>query len=124
MKKAVLACLLATGAVSAFAEWMNVLKTDDINFFIDLQTIRNDGDLRKVWELQDFKQPKKGGEMSARVRSEYDCKNELWRYGSYSRHSQSMAGGETLGTFDPTHPWGAIPPNSASEIVLKIVCAK
>lgn len=124
MKEIILACLLATSAASAFAEWTKVGESDEINFYIDFSTIRKDGGWRKVWVIHDLKQRYKGGEMSARYRSEYDCKDERTRFVSFSSHSESMAGGETLYSDSSTDPWRAIPPNTTSEKILKIVCAK
>ena len=114
--------LLVTG--SAWAEWVKVSK-GDMATYIDQDTIRQDGNLRKVWELRDFKQRDKDGSMSVRTRSEYDCKGERYRFLSASEHSEPMAGGVTLRRSQYNDDeWQHVPPGSVGDIVMKIVCAK
>ena len=125
IKKAVLlALMLVTG--SAWAEWVNVGGSNMFNSYIDPATIRKDGNLRKVWSIQDLKQRYKNGEMSRRAKEEYDCQGERSRLLSLSFHSEPMAGGTTLSSnnFENPDHWTQIPPDSAGEIILKIVCAK
>ena len=115
--------LLVTG--SAWAEWVRVGSVDGAVFYIDPASIRKDGNLVKVWKIQDLKQRDKAGELSRRNRSEYDCKEERHRFLSLSTHSGPLASGTTLYTNDfPGKPdtWKQIPPGSVVETVLKIVC--
>lgn len=123
MKKLLIAMvLLATG--SAWAEWVKVGETDDANIYIDPASIRKDGNLRRVWQIQDLKQrDKEGGEMSRRVRKEYDCKQERHRNLSFSTHSEPMAGGKTLVSGGEETKWRDTPPDSAAEAIQKLVCA-
>lgn len=126
MKQIILACLLATSGASAFAEWTYVTESSDGTiFYIDFQSIRNDGNLRKVWIIQDIKQRDKDGEMSSRLRFEFNCKEERNRILAISTHTGRMAGGKTLftGGADPMG-WNEIPPNTPFMRILKIVCAK
>lgn len=118
------ALLIVTGSVSA--EWVEVASTDSTTFYIDPATIRKDGNMRKVWVMQDFKQRQKGGEMSTRARVEYDCKGERYRLLSLSVHPEPMTGGETIASYgeDPRGVWQEIPPGTGGEALLKIVCAK
>ncbi len=117
-----IALLFVSG--SASAQWVKVDWTNDMSVYIDPTTIRKDGNLRKVWQLQDLKERDKDGELSRRFRSEYDCKNERRRLLSFSTHSEPMANGMSLyqSTADSTQ-WNDIPPRSVAETVLKIVCA-
>ena len=123
MKKLLIAMvLLATG--SAWAEWVKVGENKDANFYIDPASIRKDGNLRRVWEIQDLKQrDKEGGVMSRRMRYEYDCKQERDRYLSFSTHSEPMAGGTTLVSGGEETKWSDTPPDSAAEAIQKLVCA-
>lgn len=117
-----LALLLATS--SAWAGWVLVAQNDDIDFYIDPKTIRKDGNFVRVWEIQDLKQRAKDGELSRRMRLEYDCKQERQRALSYSTHSEPMARGKTILSFTPPSEWVEIPPNTSVEFSLKIVCAR
>ena len=125
MKTLLLALLLVTG--SAEAEWVQVGEGASHYKYIDPETIRRDGNFRKVWEINDYKQRQKTGNLSNQMRSEYDCKQERYRFLSFSLHSGPMLGGTTLYWADYTRPpddWREIPPGSLSDIVLKIVCAQ
>ena len=123
-KTLLLALMLVTG--SAWAEWISVGSSDTVATYIDPATIRKDGNLRKVWTIQDLKQRSPRGDMSRRARNEYDCKSERYRVLALSTHSEPMTSGNTLTNYDLENSaaWLQIPPGSPSEIVLKIVCAK
>lgn len=124
MKKLIVACVMATSAASAFAEWTHLGDASVGGFYVDFGTIRKDGDLRKVWSVLNFKQRDISGAMSAQFRTEFDCKDERKRMIAFSRHSEAMAFGVTLDSNPSPEPWSAIPPESLSEETLKIVCAK
>ena len=117
-----LALLLVTG--SAWAAWEEVAASDSIDYYFDPASIRKDGNLVRVWEIQNLKQRAKNGELSRRVRVEYDCKQERFRNLSFSNHSEAMASGTNLISGIPNGPWNDIPPSTTVEIMLKIVCAK
>jgi hypothetical protein len=126
MKTLLLALLLFTG--SAWAEWIKVFKTAKGDFYFDPASIRSDDNRRSAWEIQNLKQPGTDGELSNRIRSEYDCKQGRYRFLSLSAHSEPMAGGKTLlqtseeDTKDAK--WRDVPPNTTVAIMLKIVCAR
>ena len=123
MKTLLLALLLVTG--SAWADWVQVAEREDMVLYIDPETIRKDGDLRRVWQIQNYKQRDKNGEMSSRVRIEYDCKQERYRMLSLNTRSGPMASGTSLfQSSSEDIQWRDIPPGNLVEIVLKIVCAK
>lgn len=120
----ILCFLLTLVAVPAWAEWVKASWGGAGTLYIDIASIRFDGNFRKVWQLQDLKERDKNGEMSRRSLAEYDCKHERFRYLSMSTHSKPMAGGKTLEIDDGSDKkWHAIPPNSMIETVLKFVCA-
>lgn len=115
--------LFVTG--SAWAEWKVVDETEKAFFYIDPATIRKEGNLRKVWEITDLKTRETDVAMSKRARTEYDCKNERWRLLALSTYSESMVKGKELFNMrgGPTD-WSDIPPRTAVETTLKIVCAQ
>jgi hypothetical protein len=116
--------LLATG--SAWAEWEKIAANNDATFYVDRATLRKDGNLRRMWSIQNLKQRNKDGEISRRIRYEYDCKGERSRALALSTHTEPMADGKTLfsSSGDLNDPWNDIPPESAGERILKIVCAQ
>ena len=112
-------------AGSAWAEWVMHSKTDTNTFYYDPATIRKDGHIRRVWELNDLRKRHKDGEMSRRSRAEFDCKQERMRYLGMSLHTEPMAGGEVMSFADVAEKdWREVPPNTPIETILNIVCAK
>jgi hypothetical protein len=116
-----LALLLASSG--AWAEWVKVTETEGSVFYIDPATIRNEGNVRKVWVLQDLKQRHKDGDLSTRMRYEYDCKGDRFRMLSLSSHTGQMARGQTLVNDNEPDAWYDVPPKTITEFVLKLVCA-
>ena len=123
MKKLFLVCLMML-AGSAWAEWVMYADSDSATSYYDPATIRKDGNMRRVWELQDLRTRSNSGVMSRRMRREYDCKQEHFRYLALSSHSESMAGGEVLVTLSEDKNWEGIAPGTVGEAIFKIVCAK
>jgi hypothetical protein len=123
MKKLFLICLMML-AGSAWAEWVKYADTDESSFYFDPATFRKDGNMRRVWLLQDLRKRHKDGEMSRRYRAEYDCKNERWRILTISEHSEPMAGGSAMRSQSDEDSWTDIAPGTVTDTMLKIVCAK
>ena len=67
---------------------------------------------------------RKNGDMSVRMRLEYDCKQESYRYLGLSGHSEPMAGGEVLGMEGEDNKWRAIAPDTIANTILNLVCSK
>lgn len=123
MKKLFLVSLMLL-AGSAWAEWVIFGATDTATHYFDPATIRKDGNMRRVWQLQELNKRHKDGEMSRRIRQEYDCKQERYKILGQTEHSEPMAGGEVLTNFGEMKTWVEIAPDTMSEKILKIVCAK
>lgn len=121
----ILCFLLSLVAAPAWAEWVKVSVAEDgsLSIYIDPASIRKDGNLRKVWQINARKQRDKDGAMSVRARHEYDCKEDRFRVLAASSHSEPMAGGDVLESADDPSTWFAIPPDTLSARVLKVVCA-
>ena len=124
MKKLFLLGLMTMLAGSAWAEWVMYFEAKTITYFYDPATIRKDGNMRRVWRVQELKQRTADGEKSRRMRIEYDCKEERYRILSASIHSEPMAEGKVIYSEIKDNIWTVIPPASASEAMFKIVCAK
>lgn len=124
MKNLFLVCLMMlTG--SAWAEWVrHSIGEDSIIHYFDPATIRKDGNMRRVWELQDLRERGKFGEMSRRMRFEYDCKQERYKSLGFSFHTEPMAGGTVLLSDGERNEWKAIPPDTTAETIFNILCSK
>ena len=123
MKKLFLVCLMML-ASSAWAEWVMYEESDSATHYFDPATIRKEGNMRRVWVLQDLRKRGQYSEMSRRYRSEYDCKNERWRILTISEHSEPMAGGSAMRSQSDEDSWTDIAPGTVTDTMLKIVCAK
>jgi len=123
MKKLFLVCLMML-AGSAWAEWVMYGGEETSIFYYDPATVRKDGSMRRVWELQDLRKRRNNGVMSRRMRSEYDCKQEQYRILALTSHTEPMADGMPFGTAGEDNTWRAIAPDTIAETIFNIVCAK
>lgn len=112
--------LFATG--SAWAEWVSLGESDSMTAHIDPDTLRTDGNLRKVWILINFKQRNTDGTMSVRSKQEFDCKNERYRFLAFSNYSEPMTGGKLIFNSENSSSWHEIAPGTPSNSFLKAVC--
>lgn len=118
----VLFFLLMLVTAPARAEWVAVAETPDAVFYIDLATVRKDGDFRKVWQIADLKKPRIAGDMSRRALWEYNCKDGRERLLQVSSHSEPMARGKILASKSGDPAWEYVAPETAAEIIIKIAC--
>lgn len=111
---------------SVWADWKFASKNDEgSEFYIDYDTIRKDGHLRKVWEVMNSPSPKSFNGavyVSVRSRAEYDCKEERKRNLTTTAHTELFAQGENIWTSDSPSDWSYLPPQSAVFSVFQKVC--
>ena len=120
---AIIALLMTANIASA--DWVRYADNEDgDDFYLDPATIRREGHIRIVWEIQDFKRRDSLGELSRRGLREYDCKQQRLRSLSITFHSERMGKGKVLYSSNATSEWNYFPPGSASAIALRLLCAK
>jgi len=107
---------------SALAEW-RFLFPDSLGneFFIDMESIKTDGNFRKVWVYMNFAKSEDGTK-SIRMKSEYDCTAERYKNSSMSTFSEKNLKGKILTNGNTSSEWFDIAPNSGSSIYLEVVC--
>ena len=120
--RVILTLLLLVSAVQARADWEKVGETDAFVAYIDPSTIRNTGQMRRVWALQDLKKRHRNGELSRRLFREYDCSNEKFRLLAVSTHSGAMATKQTLVSLDTPGEWRYMPPGTSAAMAYNRVC--
>ena len=120
-----LALLLMTVGATAWAEWVPYYLFSDRTLYVDLSTVKRDGDFSRVWTIGDFEERNKNGELSYRSHEEFDCKNEMHRLLVLELFSEHMARGNSVGKMErgPTR-WEAIAPDTAGRALLEHVCKK
>ena len=55
MKRLLMGLMLVMTATAASAEWTRVGDADEFIQYVDVATIRRNGNLVKMWDLKDFK---------------------------------------------------------------------
>ena len=96
---------------------------DGTVFYIDRDSIKKEGSLIRVWELQDLKAKGPLEEKSRRVLVEYDSKNERRRVLSFSFHGESMGAGVTLKSDQTPGKWTMVAPNTTAAVVFQVASA-
>ncbi len=115
--------LLAT-AISSQAQLLQLGQGDDKSHYIDIASIRRDGNIRSAWTLQDLANPDPAtGTMSSRFMYEYDCQAEKYRMLAFSAHSEPMGMGKTLVNQQLALRWMQALPNSFGMAALELVCS-
>jgi hypothetical protein len=119
-----LAVAALTFSASAAAQWVKLGETHDTVLFHALDTFRKEGNLRRVWEIQDFKADVFGdGVRSLRYQSEYDCTGGRLRVLYLQAFKSQMATGEALNVPFNGKDWVPVPANSIASISLTVVCS-
>ena len=118
-----LALSLLLAAAPVRAEWVRVGETEAAVHYIDAATIRRDGNLRRVWTVQDMRETDPAGVRSIRALEEYDCLTGRFRYLSLTAHSAPMAGGEVVAAHVLDDNWTASLPGAKPSAIENIVCA-
>ena len=104
--------------------WMKATEgADGTVFYIDRDSIKKEGSLIRVWELQDLKAKGPLEEKSRRVLVEYDSKNERRRVLSFSFHGESMGAGVTLKSDQTPGKWTMVVPNTTAAVVFQVASA-
>ena len=96
---------------------------DGTTFYIDRDSIKKEGKLLRVWELQDLKEKGPLDEKSRRVLVEYDCKDERRRVMSFSFHADQMGAGLTLKSDQTPGKWNLMVPNTTGSVVYQVATA-
>ena len=134
-KMRALALLLLMAALPAWAEWVQVATTEKgffsafsrgATYYIDPSTIVRDGNIRRVWEIQDQGEKGPQGERSVLASVEYDCADKRMRTLKATGRSLRMAGGAIIPLRGMTDDWLILRPGKDHEAFLKIldaVCA-
>ena len=124
--------VLALVPAAAQADWVKVAETRDTVYYVDPATIRTDGSVRQVWELQDFADKRPNGARSRRALFEFDCSAERWRVLSIADHPEPKAGGTAFGTWAGQSEWSYIaartgtniPASATNRTILRFVCSQ
>ena len=123
-----LTLMLACVSSVAMADWTFYGSNKDSDLYIDFQSIRKDGEIAKMWFMEDYRGVKKisygRSFLSATTLGEYDCKEKRVRTDSFAIYSDEKGGGDVVFTSKIKMDWEPIVPASLGEILWKNACGK
>ena len=130
MKRLLLVCLMMTCSAS-YAKWEVYGANDEIKAYVDLETIRKNGAIVKIWELQNFsviQRTTDGGKYkSQKIYVANDCKSEMRAITSLIAYEGEF--GAEVVTYsihvqEKDWTWNAIVPGSMGQGLWQIACGK
>jgi hypothetical protein len=119
----VAATIMLFAAPLAQAAWVRVFQNiHGTTYYMDPTTVEHHGSMRRVWEMQSFREASKEGLRSMRLYKEYDCKEEIGRFKQYFAHTGPEATGEIMGNVTTPSEWKTVNSNPAGKGVFRVVC--
>jgi hypothetical protein len=130
MKHLVISLLIFTSTSLLAQQWTPIATSVDGTVSnLDLATLRKEGDIRRVWVLENFSEKKpsmflsdSSGVFSIRYRMEYDCKNERHKTLSYTFFTEKEAKGTVSSKSDLPSNWVDIAPGTAAWKLMETAC--
>ena len=116
----------------AHAEWLEVMVNIDKGqtIYVDVDSIRRNGDLVELWTLYDYKTSQRAGQdeyRSRKVQNEFNCAQEVRRMLSVTEFSDNMGHGKVVyekpSLLSGEPRWTRVQPG-VGETLLKVACAK
>jgi len=108
------------------ADWKYIATEIDSEseFYLNFETLRKEGNVRRIWQLVNLKSGDKNGWASIRSRMEFDCKNETTQGFSMVAFSEKFAAGKDLFQSNQPTTKSDVAPNTVGWTVLKEVCKR
>ena len=121
-----LACAgMAVGSPTVWAmSWSKLVETQTMTFYVNRNAIEREGDIRRVWEMQDLKAADPEGVMSRRYLNEYDCKEKMHRIGQMASFSGPKLSGKPLFNVTDWGYWRKIPPDGVFVVSYVMLCVQ
>lgn len=87
---------LALGATGAAQAWVSIGESASTSYYLDADTVRSEGTVRRVWRLFDLKE-ERDGVRSGKALIEIDCRRGTYRYLKTMYYSEPMGTGKYVG---------------------------
>ena len=121
--------LLVLSREQVYAEWILVSGNDaaGLAVYVDPGTIRQKGNLAKMWQLYDYKtvQTVAGDSLLSMKRfNEYDCTEARTRTLGYTWFSGHMGSGNVVYSTTEVQPWELVVSRSINHTLWKAACGK
>lgn len=110
------ACLAAvlSAALPGVAQamtWTRIGESESITLYVNRNAVEKEDRVRRIWEMQDLKNPDPDGVASRRYMNEYDCEHKMHRITRMDSFSGPKLTGKKLFSVDEEGYWRKIPPN-------------
>jgi hypothetical protein len=116
----------AMNAMAATPKWDAITLNDQGMFFIDLQSIKDEGGKKVLWSAVDYKKPQTTAEgvaySSIQTQLHINCKAKMARVMHMTYFSGPMLTGKQVGRQGMLHEWLEIDPTSAIQKIARRVC--
>ncbi|UJP03040.1 MAG: hypothetical protein LZF85_00810 [Nitrosomonas sp.] len=126
MKKCVLVLVLLLAALPVQAKWVSVDiagKPGETHYF-DPETLRKDGQFRKIWVLSSYAEKQKGGHHAVKTLYEFVCTRHKARSITMLLYPDKEATGRVIGAHhEESLDWFGFSANSMFRHVEETVCA-
>lgn len=121
--------LLVLSREPVYAEWLLVSGDDaaGLAVYIDTGTIRQNGNLAKMWQLYNYKTVQRvAGDalLSFKRFNEYDCKEQRTRMLGYTWFSGNMGSGQVVYSTTEAQQWEPVVSGSINHTLWKVACSK
>lgn len=110
-----------------YAEWVLVDRNNMAKVYVDSESISRNGDVVKVWVLDDLMTAHIQGFssfLSTRAQEEHDCAKERFRLVAIERFAGNMGAGNSIYKKSGESAWAPIPRETMAQSVWKFVCGK
>jgi hypothetical protein len=92
--------------------------------YADTSTLSENGDLRRIVEIQSYREPGPRGMLSMKLVKEYHCKKETAQIISYSMYTERMAKGGLIGQVNTPGPVDKLTQNPGGAGGWRYACGK
>ena len=119
------AAALALSSTMAWAfSWKRLVKTDTLTLYVDMTTLERDGDVRRIWEMQDLANPDPNGVRSRRYVNEIDCQQKYHRIGNMTSFTGPRLTGERKFEVEDMGYWRRVPPDGTFAVSYVLLCVE
>ena len=126
----IVAITLALAMHAAHAEWTQIGVSrkagDAFTLYVDTATIQRNGNLVRIWDLQDFLEPQTvDGQiyLSEKTQIEFDCEAKKARVLATIDCAGRMCNGKVVYSDADASEWTAVGANTLGELEWKAACA-
>ena len=90
----------------------------------DRSTLSENGDLRRIYEIQSYRDAGPRGMLSMKILKEYNCRAETSQIVSYTMYTERMAQGSVIGTVNTPGPVDKLTKNPGGAGGWRFACGK